>query len=118
METSELLVTMGGEVKALEDGKVAGYLVRFSDASAPDLAGDYFTKETDFGPHKASPVLYHHGLDVKVGARVLGSAKMIIDEIGIWIEAQLNLRDKYEKAIHKLAQAGNLDGQAVRQGIL
>ena len=37
----EQLVTIGGELKALGDGKVGGYLVRFGDAETPDAMGDY-----------------------------------------------------------------------------
>jgi HK97 family phage major capsid protein len=104
----DFLVKQGGEVKAAPDGKVSGYLVTFSDENSPDVSGDFFTKETDFGVHRETPTLYHHGLDVKVGDRIIGKGKMLIDEVGVWIDAQLDLRDKYEKAIHKLATLGKL----------
>src|SRR5262249_11903809 len=45
---SESMVYYGGEVKALPDGKVGGYLVLFTGPDNPDLAGDYFTKSTEF----------------------------------------------------------------------
>jgi HK97 family phage major capsid protein len=105
----EQLVYDGMEVKALGDGKVGGYLVRFSDAKTPDLTGDYFTKETNFGKHQTTEVYYHHGLDRKLGQRVLDDgAVMKMDEIGVWVEAQLALRDEYEKEIYGLAEAGKL----------
>ena len=102
------LVTFGASVKALGDGRVGGYLVKFSTANDPDMTGDYFTASTDFGDADKSPVLYHHGLDVKVGKRVIGDATLRRDEVGIWAEAQLKMRDAYEQTIYKLAEAGKL----------
>jgi HK97 family phage major capsid protein len=107
-KSDDVLVAMGGEVKALPDGKVAGYLVTFSDEQSPDLAGDFFTKETDFGVHRQSPTLYNHGMDVKVGSKIIGNASLVIDEIGVWIEAQLEIADRYAKAIYELAKKGKL----------
>ncbi|MBK9496812.1 MAG: hypothetical protein IPO08_20365 [Xanthomonadales bacterium] len=102
------LVTFGASVKALGDGRVGGYLVKFSTAHDPDMTGDYFTATTDFGDADKSPVLYHHGLDVKVGKRVIGDATLRRDDIGIWAEAQLKMRDAYEQTIYRMAEAGKL----------
>jgi len=108
LDPATVLVITGGEVKALEGGKVGGYLVRFTTPTDPDLTGDYFSSSTDFGDAKTSPVLYHHGYDSKIGARRLGTGELRADNVGVWIDAQLNLRDEYEKAIYELAQAGKL----------
>lgn len=108
IDPAETLVYFGSEVKALEGGKVAGYLVRYSTEADPDLTGDYFTAETDFGEAKSSPVLYQHGMDLKLKRTRLGSGELSRDDVGVWIEAQLNLRDEYEKAIYELAQQGKL----------
>lgn len=102
------LIFDGSEVKALGGGKVGGYLIRFSTVDAPDLEGDYFTKDTDFGEHDYAPVYYQHGLDEKMGKRKIGKGKIKPDDIGQWIEAQLDLRDEYEKYIYKLAEDGKL----------
>mgnify|MGYP000866055460 CR=1 FL=1 len=103
------LIIYGGEVKALGNGKVGGYLVRFSDKDNPDLDGDYFTRETEFGPHNTTPVYYHHGLDKRIGKRILDDdAVMREDDVGIWIESQLALRDEYEKEIYGLVEAGKM----------
>ena len=99
---------VGGAVKALGDGKIGGYLVRFTDMQSPDLTGDYFTSETELGTVEALPVLYHHGQDAMIGKRVLGSGKLRKDDIGLWVEAQLALRDEYEASIYKLAEDGKL----------
>jgi len=102
----DTVIAFGTEVKALGNGKVAGYLVRFSTADEPDFTGDFFTKETDFGQHAVTPVYYHHGLDTKLRKRQLGAGSLIKDEFGVWIESQLNLRDEYEKAVYEMVETG------------
>ncbi len=102
------IVTLGGEVKALPDGRVGGYLVRFSTAADPDITGEFFTAETDFGGAKNTPILYHHGGDKIIGKRIIGAGELKADEVGVWVEAQLNMRDRYEKAIYEMAKAGKL----------
>ena len=57
------LISYGGAVKDLGEGKVGGYLVMFGDAKTTDLVGDFFTKSTNFGKATAMPLLYHHGFD-------------------------------------------------------
>lgn len=102
------LISFGGEIKALGDGKLGGYLVRFSTSSDTDLTGDYFTKDTALTIPDKLPVYYQHGMDKVMGKRVIGSASVRMDEVGAWVETQLNMRDEYEKAIYELAQAGKL----------
>jgi HK97 family phage major capsid protein len=103
------VIVYGDTVKALGNGKIGGRLVRFSSEDDPDLEGEYFAPDTDFGPHETSLVFYHHGLDGTLKRRVLDDhAKLSRDEAGIWIEAQLELRDEYEKAIYQLVEAGKL----------
>lgn len=104
----ETLIAYGSELKALGEGKVGGYLVRFSTAEDPDLVGDFFTKDTDLHYPSEMPVLYNHGLDKTIKKRVIGKASVTIDEVGAWTESQLNLRDEYEKEIYKLVEAGKL----------
>ena len=102
------VVYFGGEVKALGDGKVGGYLVTFGSDANPDLTGDYFTKDTDFSEASQSDVYYQHGMDRKVGKRRLAKGDLRIDDVGVWIEAQLQMRDEYERAIYELAAGGKL----------
>jgi len=101
-DPAKTLVWPGAEVKALGDGKIGGYLVRYGSPDQTDLTGDFFTKATDFGAADQTLVWYHHGLDATLGLHSLGlkSAAIGKDDIGVWILAQLNLRDAYEKAIH------------------
>lgn len=104
------LVTFGGEVKALGGGKVGGYLVRFSSEEDTDLTGEFFTSETDFviEDGQKSAVYYQHGLDPTLKQRKLGSGTLKKDDVGVWIEAQLNLRDKYENFIYGEAKKGRM----------
>lgn len=109
---SDTLIQFGGSVKALEGGKVEGYLIIFSDETAPDISHykDYFSPETDFDIETGakSAVYYEHGLDPVLKRRKLGTGTLEIKSAGVWIEAQLNLRDEYEKAVYELAQKGKL----------
>ena len=105
---TETLIAFGGAVKALGDGKVGGYLVRFTTEDEPDLEGEYFTKDTDFGEAESAPVHYQHGMDAKIGKRRIGRAEHKIDEFGVWAEGQLNLRDEYENFIYAMAEKGKM----------
>jgi HK97 family phage major capsid protein len=104
----ESLVVLGGAVKALGNGKIGGYLVKFSTDADPDLVGDFFTKETEFGQHTSSPVFYAHGADEVLKRRILGQAKLTEDDFGVWAAAQLHLRDDYEKFLYGMAEKGKL----------
>ncbi len=104
----DTLINRGGEVKSLGNGKVGGYLVRFSDAKSPDLAGDFFAADTDFGVdwdggEVKTAVLYAHGMDAKMGKTKIGVGTMTKDDVGVWVEAQLQERTEYEKAVAGMA---------------
>jgi hypothetical protein len=47
----DTIINFGGEIKALADGKIGGYLVRFSGPDDPDASPqrDFFTANTDYG---------------------------------------------------------------------
>jgi len=108
--TPDYLITLGPAVKAMGGGKVGGYLVQWGDPSSADSDGEFFTAETDFDtefPCKTS-VYYHHGLDATIGRRRLGRGEMKLDDSGIWMEGQLDLRDAYLARIYAMAEAGKL----------
>jgi hypothetical protein len=107
---TDTLAFQGGAVKAMGGGKVGGYLVLFSTAEDPDLQGDYFTKATELfvDSGESRPILYRHGVHPVIKSRKLGKAKLTIDEVGVFVEGELELRDKYEKAIYALAEKGKL----------
>ncbi len=105
---NDTVLIFGEPVKALGDGRFGGYLVRFTSAADPDLTGEYFTRETDFGDVGKATVYFNHGLDPVIKRRKLGTADLRIDDAGIWAETILQERDDYERAIAELARAGKL----------
>lgn len=106
----DTLIAFGGSVKALGDGKIGGYLVAFTGPDAPDMQGEYFTPDTDFDIEDGDRVTlyYNHGLDPTLKRRKLGSGSVKRDDVGVWLEAQLQQRDAYERAIYGMAEAGKL----------
>jgi len=109
LDPDDVLVTYGHAVKALGAGRIGGYLVHFGSEKSVDLDDDFFTADTDFGPHETSMTFYDHGLDGVLKRRVLDPrAALKKDGIGVWVEAQLAMRDEYEKAIYGLAEADKL----------
>jgi phage head maturation protease len=109
-DTNDSLTYYGGGVKAMGGGKIGGYLVLFTPADSPDLQGDHFTKATDFfiDDGDQRPVLYRHGMHPVIKSRKLGKARLTVDDVGVFIEGELEIRDKYEKAIYQLAEKGAL----------
>ena len=109
----DTLISFGDAVKALGNGKIGGYLIRFATPEDPDLIGEFFTKDTDYGGLDGSippngTVYYQHGLDPKMKHRRFGIADHRVDEFGVWAEVQLGMRDKYEKFLYQLAEQGKL----------
>lgn len=106
---NETLVNFGGEVKSLEGGKIGGYLVLFSTAADPDLKGDYFTKDTDFGfvEGMKSAVYFNHRMPLKTKDKKsyiavrerIGEATLKMDDIGIFTETILFNRKEYEDGL-------------------
>ncbi len=111
---SDMLVTFGGAIKALETpGRVGGYLVVWGSPDQRDLQGEYFTPETDFCldwyPGSQRPAVYHHGLDPKLGPSPIGVIDTFkADDTGLWVEAQLDMRKRYVAAVHQLIERGVL----------
>ena len=86
---------------------VGGHLVVFDDPDAPqkDLAGDYFTRDTDFGPArelKTTGQLFHHGMPLKDGTVFDGPLpllKITEDEIGLFVETTYEMANEYHRAV-------------------
>ena len=103
------LIYFSDEIKALGGGKIGGYLVRYSTANDPDLVKDYFDATTIVNVPDNIPLLYNHGMDKIIKKRVIGKVTTTkFDDVGVWAESQMNLRDEYEKAIYAMAEAGKL----------
>jgi hypothetical protein len=60
---------IGSAIKGLENNRVSGYLVRFTDNTDPDLHGEYFDKRTNFWlqehPLIGKPIMIDHAFDPK-----------------------------------------------------
>lgn len=104
------LLFFGGEVKALGEGRVGGYLVRFGAPGDTDLEGEFFDAATDFDIEDGAKlsIYYNHGVDATMKNRRIGRGQVAIQDVGLWIEAQLDLRSAYEQAIYALAEKGKL----------
>lgn len=100
-----------GAVQTAEACRIGGYLVVWGNEDHRDLHGEFFTPGTelalDWYSHR--PVLYHHGLDGAVKSALVGAIDTLrVDEIGVWAEAQLDLRQRYVRAVRDLIARGIL----------
>lgn len=118
MDIEKSVITYGGAVKAtaLDNGAVKFYgpLVTFSDENTPDLTGDFFTKDTDFGDAETSDVWFNHRFPITADGKTieykdrLGKAKLTHTDVGIFAETILKARNEYEQMIIDAGLAGIL----------
>lgn len=77
-----------------------------------DLVGEHFTKDTDFWFDRITEtpmVLYQHGQDDSVQKTVVGKVtNKEIDDVGLWVEAQIDLTDKYAARLPELMEKRSL----------
>lgn len=111
MAPASLRTAHGGAIKVLENGHIGGYLVTFGSPEQPDLYGDFFTADTDFGfeGELKTAVYFNHRLPIKtrggdffVVKSKIGEGTLTKDERGILIDAILFNRDEYEQALAAL----------------
>lgn len=106
------------QVRRIGD-RIGGYGVVFGDPMHKDLEGDYFTPETEFwlDTYRNQPVLYDHALgslppgfyDIPPSGLVFGQVvKVVPDEIGLWIEAQITEHNEWVEAVLELIDRGVL----------
>ncbi len=98
-------------LKTIAEGRVGGYLIVWGGPDQRDLQGEYFTPETELGLnwYHQRPVLYHHGLDGNLKAAVIGTIDTLVaDATGVWAEAQLDMRERYVRAVQNLVDQGIL----------
>ena len=98
-------------VKAVDEETLtlAGYGVIWG---GKDLEGEYFTPQTDFWFDRISErpmTLYQHGQDKGPKKSVIGRvANKVADDMGLWIEAQIDRANQYAEAIEELTEKGIL----------
>lgn len=107
--------SLGSEIKSLGDDTIGGYAVLFGSADTHDLSDqkDYFTKSTDFWLGRFGwprPITYHHGLDPDTrNDPIVGSwTKARVDDVGVWLEGQLDKAHRYNGAVKELIKRGYL----------
>ncbi len=96
-------------IKAITDESVtvAGYGVVWG---AHDIEGDTFTPQTDFdgGYVPLKRVYYDHTLDAEVQEPLGVVTETKSDDMGLWVEAQLDRSKRYVEAVVKLIEKGVL----------
>jgi HK97 family phage major capsid protein len=118
-------------IKRLNEDRVGGYGMVWGSPEQRDLEGQYFTPETYLGAVIGVPVkamgkiiktdidwLFDHTLeDLPAPVRefddmrdyTLGSIDTVkVDEIGVWVEAQLKRHDQWAEAVMTLIDQGAL----------
>lgn len=100
-------------LKFLDDAgnRVGGYLVVYGDSDHRDLDDEYFTNETNFflDWFDKRPLLYQHGLDGVLKSATIGVIDTLKQDInGLWMEAQLDMRNQYVEMVRDLIRQGAL----------
>lgn len=122
-------IYFGDAVKALDgdanDGRVGGYLIRFTDAKHKDLDGEYFDAQTYLGPNDgaSSDTIFHHGQPLPVKGvvsplvqkelnalkdHIFGAGTTKRDAKGIWAETVLDMADEYEALVYDMVKQNKL----------
>ena len=90
-----------------DTAKIGGYGVVFGGR---DLEGETFTRDTDFMLDlvPVKPVYYDHTLNTKVSHRLGTVSSITEDEIGLFIQAEIDKHADYAAAVLKLVDQGLL----------
>jgi HK97 family phage major capsid protein len=110
------VVAIGGKVsvKADQAGETPrfsfeGYAVRFTPSDSPDLTGEHFTPETDFGypadelrAGKSFPLYYNHGFNRYLGRKRVGTGIVKMDDVGLFYTAELDSAVQHREMILNL----------------
>jgi hypothetical protein len=113
---NDVLINFGGEVKAMGEGRVAGFGITFGGR---DMDGEFFHDKTYYGAHGGDGVdtFFHHCLPVKglpdemneeLSGHVFPTAKASKTDKGIFFEVILDMADDYEKQVYAAAKAGKM----------
>jgi len=91
----------GAALKAVETGDVEGLLVVFGRPDATDLENEFFTKETDFGRLRETPIWLNHAQPVKTPSGVIlieepiGYGALELTDEGVIIRGLLDAKYRY-----------------------
>lgn len=103
------------ELKVSPSGEIEGWGIPFGGplANDSDLDGERFSKNTDFHFDwfpDGRPMLYDHGTDQKLGLDLIGrqTEHEVVDEVGVWVKAQINMSHKYADAVMELIADGKV----------
>lgn len=96
---------------------IEGYLVKFSDERKPDLHGEFFTRDTDFGPlsdlgEVVVGSYYDHGQNATIKRERVGLAYLKLDDVGVFARHEIKRRRDY---LAKLAAAAKDEGVGLGQ---
>ena len=120
IHTSGWSPPIGGAIRSIKTAnaqKIGALGVRFSGPTERDLADEYFSAESDFGPTLGSgaPVMLNHGqplanteLLTDFADVVLAPATVTKSVKGLFVETTLDLSDPLQEAIAGLVQLGCL----------
>ncbi len=108
--TDDFVVVAGGAVKALGRDKLAGYIVRYGDASDTDGHHEFFHPDTTFDleDRVALPTFWFHGQAKTWGRRKLARAIPQRDSVGVFVEAKLSPWDEVAERVAHLAAQNKL----------
>lgn len=118
-------VTVGNTVKALQDGKIGGYLILWGSENEKDFDQQFFTKSTYLGHNSGNgaDVVFNHRVplippdaDAKTVAALKSLAKRFmknpletyVDDIGVFGAVVAEMADEYEAMVYRLAESGKL----------
>ena len=102
------------DIKSVGTGRLRHYAVLWGDKDKTDLHHEWFTPQTQdldviFKAIGKLPLLYHHTLDNAVKSSVVGVVDtMGTDEVGLWVESQLDMANRYASAVQQLADQKKL----------
>lgn len=108
-DTELVYFPSGQPVKAIGEDRVGGYLVVFGSAEERDLQGEYFTRDTEYHLdwYEKRPMFFHHALDETVKGVKIGDIDTLkFDDVGLWAEGILDMRNAYIQKIKELVQRG------------
>lgn len=95
-------------IKSVGKNRVGSYLCLWGDPNHRDISGEWFSPRTEeltgiFDAVGKVPAIYHHAMDGAMKSLVIGTVDtMEKDDVGLWIEAQIQRHAEYQKFIAPL----------------